>query len=281
MQKPKVGHVYVLVSPHSDCIKIGGTDHPPLKRIREINSCEPYRALGPWTLADFRQVTDWRAVEYSLHYMFRSQFAVDVKGQRELFRIAPQIASTKLSEIDPALVMSRPKIDRMFQDREFAAFLSRMFAFTGLMNWLDIQGAWTFVLFPSTGWGRYYTINVGTHEVAFTTLPRDANPPHHCIVVDRLVYDFPPVKKWLTNHNGGFGEDRYATALPRSVSLIFEGEFADALELLELDGVRRALVAYWGEALIGLKERGSSSMFARFHNWNAVRELRNRALARA
>ena len=270
----------MLVSPHSDCIKIGGTDHPPLKRIREINASEPYRALGPWTLADFRQVTDWRAVEYALHYTFRSQLAVDIKGQRELFRVAPQTAATKLSEIDPALVTNRPKVDRMFQDRDLSDFLSRIFAFTGLLNWLDIQGAWTFVLFPSTGWGRYYTINIGSHEVAFTTLPREGLLPQHCIVVDRLIYDFPEVQRWLTSRNGGFDEDRYASALPRSVSILFEGGFDDAAELLEIDGVRRALVAYWTEALIGLKERGSSSMFARFHNWNAVRELRNRAIAR-
>ena len=41
------GHVYVLTSPQSPFIKIGGTTHAPLKRIREINACEPYKSLGP------------------------------------------------------------------------------------------------------------------------------------------------------------------------------------------------------------------------------------------
>ena len=67
------GYVYVLTSSQTNLIKIGGTDYPPLKRIREINSTQPYKNLGPWTLADFRQVTDWRATEYALHYTFRSK----------------------------------------------------------------------------------------------------------------------------------------------------------------------------------------------------------------
>ena len=60
--KSKRGYVYVLHSARCDCIKIGGTDYPPLKRIKEINTTEPYKSFGIWTLADFRQVEDWRAV---------------------------------------------------------------------------------------------------------------------------------------------------------------------------------------------------------------------------
>ena len=51
------------------------------------------------------------------------------------------------------------------------------------------------------------------------------------------------------------------------------------MTFLKLDGVRRALFAYWAEALIGLKERGSSSMFARYHNWNAVAEIHGQLIA--
>jgi hypothetical protein len=57
------GYVYILTSPNSDCITIGGTDYPPLKRIKEINLSEPYKSLGPWSLADFPQVSDWKNVE--------------------------------------------------------------------------------------------------------------------------------------------------------------------------------------------------------------------------
>jgi hypothetical protein len=47
---------------------------------------------------------------------------------------------------------------------------------------------------------------------------------------------------------------------------------------MRLDGVRRALIAYWNEALIGLKERRSQSIFAKHHNWNAIAEIHNRII---
>ena len=34
--KDTCGYVYILQSPNCGCIKIGGTDFPPLKRIREM-----------------------------------------------------------------------------------------------------------------------------------------------------------------------------------------------------------------------------------------------------
>jgi hypothetical protein len=52
------GHACVLVSPVYEFIKIGATDYAPFKRIKEINPCEPYKNLGPWSLHDFRQVLD-------------------------------------------------------------------------------------------------------------------------------------------------------------------------------------------------------------------------------
>ena len=90
------GYVYILTSPNTEYIKIGGTDYPPLKRIREINSIEPYQSLGPWTLADFRQVSDWRSVEYFLHYAFRSKLNKKVEQQKELFKVSPQEVSKYL-----------------------------------------------------------------------------------------------------------------------------------------------------------------------------------------
>jgi hypothetical protein len=251
----QVGHVYVLVSPKTELVKIGGTDFPPLKRIREINGSPPYRELGPWSLADFRQVADWRKVEAFLHYAFRSRLDVEVSGAKELFRVAPQVVSSKLNEIEPDQIIKRPTIDRMFQDTEFSTYIMRLFAFTGLLNWLDIQGAWTFVLFPSTGRGRYFTINIGPHEVAFSALPQaGSGKPIHAIVMDRLIYDFPDVTDWVGAHKGGARDDAYVTALPRSAEFYFEASFGEALEFLRLEGVRRALIAYWAEALIGIKE---------------------------
>ena len=66
---------------------------------------------------------------------------------------------------------------------------------------------------------------------------------------------------------------RYASALPRATCLLYACEFAEAEKVLALDGVRRALIAYWTEALIGLRERGYLSLFARYHNYNAVARI--------
>lgn len=280
MEKQTAGYVYILVSPTTEFIKIGGTDHPPLKRIKEINATEPYKSLGPWTLADFRQVTDWRKVESFLHYTFRSRLDKKIDRQKELFHVAYQDASKRLNQIDSAMLINKPKVDRMFQDGEFSNYLLNLFGFTGLLNWLDIQGAWTFNLFPSTGWGRYFTINIGRHEVAYSTLPLADNILDHMILMDNLIFDFKDVTKWVKKHDGVMKKDRYKSALPRSTSVAFLGSFDDANEFLTLDGVRRALIAYWTDSLIRMKEKNSQSMFAKSHNWNAVAEIRSRLLTK-
>jgi hypothetical protein len=94
--------------------------------------------------------------------------------------------------------------------------------------------------------------------------------------MDRLIHDFPKVRRWVKKRGGGFRDGLYASALPRSVSVGFVSSFDDALEFLDLEGVRRALIAYWSENLTGLKERGVGSVFSRYHNWNAVAALRRR-----
>ena len=182
----------------------------------------------------------------------------------------------KLNVIDPAKIIKKPKIDRMFHDQEFSDYILKLFRFTGLMNWLDIQGSWTFVLFPKTVSGRYFTINIGRHEVAFSTLSEKNEVPIHMILMDKLILDFEKVRKWIRDHNGEIVEDNYASALPRSASILFEGGFEAATEFLKLEGVRRASIAYWSEALIGLKDRSAQSLYARHHNWNAVAEIRSR-----
>ena len=127
------GHVYVLVSPKTELVKIGGTDFPPFKRIREINGSSPYRELGPWSLADFRQVNDWRKVEAFLHYAFRSCLDAEVSGAKELFRVAPQVVSSKLNEIEPdQIVNHRRSIEcskmRNCQHTSCASSRSRVFS---------------------------------------------------------------------------------------------------------------------------------------------------------
>jgi hypothetical protein len=270
------GHVYVLTSPMCEYVKIGGTDYAPLKRIREINTSEPYKSLGPWSLHDFRQVADWRKVEYTLHYTFRSKLVKSIAAQKELFAISAVEASRYLEQIDESLVLKKPKVDRLFQDQEFASFLARLFRFTAILNWLDLQGAWTFSLFPSTSGGRYYTLNIGSHEVAFASLPANGRAPVHMIHMDHLIHDFKDVSAWVEKRGGGFADDNYAKALYRSTSVFFEGDFEVALEFLSLNGVRRAIIAYWNEALIELQEKGTASVYAKHHNWNAVAELKKR-----
>jgi hypothetical protein len=273
MDENKEGFVYILVSPKTKYIKIGGTDYPPIKRIREINLTEPYNSLGPWELGDFRQVNDWRKVEYNLHYTFRSKIAENIKNQKELFEITLQEASSKLNEIDPLQLINKPKIDRMFQDEQFFHYLIKLFKFTGLMNWLDIQGIWTFVLFPGTNGGRYYTINIGPHEVAFSTLKKRSAEALHMILMDKLILDFANVANWIKDHNGNIKKDAYNKALPRSVAISFEGNLNTVLEFMNLDGIRRAIIAYWTESLIILKEKGVLSPYAKYHNYNAIAEL--------
>ena len=278
MAESKEGFVYILVSHKTKYIKIGGTDYPPLKRIKEINLTEPYKSLGPWTLGDFRQVNDWRKIEYNLHYTFRSKRVETIENQKELFELALHEASSKLNEIDPFEIINKPKVDRMFQDEQFCQYLIKLFKFTGLMNWLDIQGAWTFVLFPRTNGGRYFTINIGPHEVGFSTLGKKSQKPVHMILMDKLILDFNDIKNWIKNHNGSIKEDAYETALPRSVSITFEGDLNIVLEFMSLEGIRRAIIAYWTESLIILKEKGTLSPYAKYHNYNAIAELNKKLL---
>jgi hypothetical protein len=273
MDENKEGFVYILISPKTEYIKIGGTDYPPLKRIKEINTTEPYKSFGPWSLGDFRQVKDWRKVEYNLHYTFRSKKVGEIEGQKELFALALHEAASKLNELDPADIISKPKVDRMFQDEKFCEYLTQLFNFTGLMHWLDTQGAWTFVLFPGTNGGRYFTINIGPHEVAFSTLSKKVIEPVHMILMDKLILDFKAVTYWIKAHNGDIKEEVYDKALPRPVSLYFEGGLTVAQEFMKLDGIRRAIIAYWTESLIILKEKGVLSPYAKHHNYNAIAEL--------
>lgn len=278
MNENKEGFVYILVSPKTKYIKIGGTDFPPLKRIKEINITEPYKSLGPWTLGDFRQVNDWRKVEYNLHYTFRTKKAENIGGQKELFEITLQEASSKLNELDPLEIINKPKVDRMFQDEQLCRYLVELFKFTGIMNWLDIQGAWTFVLFPGTNGGRYFTINIGPHEVAFSTLKRKTAESIHMILMDKLILDFNIIKDWVQDHNGNIKENAYDKALPRSVAISFEGNFDNVLEFMKLEGIRRAIIAYWTESLIILKEKGVLSSYAKYHNYNAIAELNKKII---
>ena len=178
-----------------------------------------------------------------------------------------------MNELNPAEIVCKPKIDRMFQDEDFLSYITRLFKFTGLVHWIEMQGIWTFSLFPATNGGRYFTLNIGSHEVAFSTLGRKDAPQRNLLVTDSLILDFPEVKKWIKKHNGEIRTETYATALPHSASVSFESNFSGALELFSLDGVRRALIAYWYEALVRKAEENKLSSYERYHNYNAVAKI--------
>lgn len=275
MNNEKSGYVYILTSNNCKSIKIGGSDYPPMKRIKEINSSEPYKHYGTWNLQDFRQVNDWRLVEYNLHYQFRSFLNKEIPHQKELFNIAWQTVSESLNQIDENLIIKKPKIDRMFQDNDFKSYLLDLFEWAGLNHWLDYQEAWSFALFPATNGGRYFTLNIGRHEVAYSTLPKKNNPSIHMILLDELIFAYDDVRLFLKKHHGDFYETPYSSAMERSVCAIFEGDFNVASEFLALYGVRRALIAYWHEALFRLKSNNTTSVHSRFHDYNAVAKLIN------
>jgi hypothetical protein len=72
------GFVYILVSPNSNYIKIGGTEKPISERLRGINGTASYGDHGPWELSDFLHVTDWPLVEGQLHRHFQKNNIQDV-----------------------------------------------------------------------------------------------------------------------------------------------------------------------------------------------------------
>jgi hypothetical protein len=267
------GFVYLLTSPNSPYVKIGGTENPPAVRVREINGAAAYSAVGPWHLSDFRQVHDWRLVKAILHGEFGEQRVRDIESTRELFAVPASEVRRALAALPRDVLVRCDEVDRMFQMHDLALYLERLFRFAGLTSWLHMQGAWTLRLFPSTSGGRHFTLNIGGHEVAWSPLPRRGGPQRHALVVDELVADIPDVIEWLNQHDGEIVEANYKTSFGRAVIVSFAGDFAQAEQVFQVPGVRRALLAYWGEALTDLHERSSKSVFARFHDFNAVSEI--------
>jgi hypothetical protein len=57
------------------------------------------------------------------------------------------------------------------------------------------------------------------------------------------------------------------------VLINFDEDFANAEKFFGLPGVRRALIAYWAEALADLRQRDAKSVYARYHSYDAVSQL--------
>ncbi|WP_082070276.1 GIY-YIG nuclease family protein [Bradyrhizobium sp. LTSP885] len=265
------GFVYVLVSPNSDYIKIGRTERPISERLRGINGGEAYAPHGPWELSDFVHVTDCTAVESALHRHFRTR-NVEVEGTRELSSVAPHEARERLRSISQPLRVDPERTDQLFNNPDVRLFLFRLFQLSGLYGNLDIQGAWTLSVLPQTNGGRWFTLNIGSHEVAFSTrAPIDGKFSHY-LVLDRLILEYPKTIMWLGQHGGDVRDADYKAA-ERAVSVSFDEDFARAERFFSRDGVRRAMVAYWADALADLRERNAKSVYARYHSYDAVSQL--------
>lgn len=226
----KKGFVYILSSPSTDYIKIGGTAYPPAKRIKEINNSEPYKQIGPWSLNDFRGVDDWRAAEHELHYAFRSKFASEIAQQKELFSVSLFEAIETLKNLDIALLSGKPKVDRMFNDIEFRDYLVFLLKTSGLHHWFEMQGIWILSLFPSTSGGRYFTLSIGSHEVAFSTIKKEPDNIMHMVYMDENILNYPKTVSWVKNHSGWITQQLYETAQPHAVAVQFKGNFSAAQE---------------------------------------------------
>ncbi|MGH6824463.1 GIY-YIG nuclease family protein [Methyloceanibacter sp.] len=267
------GFVYVLTSSNSNYIKIGGTENPISQRLRAINGTLAYADHGPWELSDFLHVTDWRLVEGGLHRHFREHQVLDAEGTRELFDVRPHEARQRLRLTDDTLRVGHQKTAAIFKNEDVKMFLFKLFQLTGLFGCVDIQGAWSLSILPSTAGGRWFTLNVGSHEVAFSTRHAEEGKYWHCLVLDRLILEYPNTILWFGKRKGEVEDAPYASAKERAVTVEFQADFAEAESALKLPGMRRALIAYWSERLADLRERNAKSVFARSHAYDAVSQL--------
>jgi len=265
------GFVYILASPNSDYIKIGRTERPISERLRGINGGEAYAPHGPWELSDFVHVTDCTVVEGAVHRHFRDRNVV-VEGTKELFSVPTHEAREQLRLISGPLRVDVQRTDQLFHNPHVILFLYRLFQLSGLYGSLDIQGAWTLSVLPQTNGGRWFTLNIGPHEVAFSTRTPINGKFSHYLVLDRLILEYPETILWLGKTGGDVQQANYKAA-ERAVLVNFDEDFAKAERMFDRPGVRRALVAYWADALADLRERNAKSVYARYHSYDAVSQL--------
>lgn len=270
-----VGFIYALQSDNCDCLKIGRTDTAPGQRLTQINSSANYGPLGPWRQITSIKVADTSTVERSIHQQLTSFRSTAYPRCSELFSLTPEAVRHALAKVPQSYRPDGVKIAKLDVDQPFLNYLLRMFEVTGLENFMDQQEAWTFSLYPSTNGGRYFTLNIGKHEVAFSTplVNNDGSPNkiEHMIYCDSLVLRDPEFLQFLASRNGEVTDSiTYSSGLENGVSVYFEGNFDEVVGVFDQPTLRRGVAAYWYDALLGLRDRGSRSFFARFHNHSAV-----------
>jgi hypothetical protein len=269
------GFIYILTSQRCRSIKIGGTENPLLVRLAQINGDSTYASQGPWTILDFLRVRDWRHVERRLHRAFRPYQDVRIPSAREFFNVEAARAAIELQATPREL---RPGIDaaaKLLKSHETRRYLHRLLQPTGLYGQLDLQGAWTLTI-QSTATKAIrppqYTINIGSHEVAFSRRTRSTTQFLHSLVVDPLLKDDGKAIDLILARNGYVGKVPYKGA-DRALHIQFTSSYAEAETVFGLPGVRRSLIAYWMDRLASLRERRTESTYARHHSYEAVGEL--------
>jgi len=272
LSETRPGFIYVMRSPAVTWSKIGLSERAPNFRARELSADGVYGQIGPWSVVDYRQVTDMFACEKALHQHFAAHQVAYVSA-RELFDVAPDVAQHKLIEVAEANLLRGDTISRLRIEDQLTLFLQRLFRETGLSQFLSLQECWTLSLFPSTAGGRYFTLNIDRHEVAYVAPIRGEGRCEFMLFADELAITSKPLRQWLRAHDGQVSEGSYASQLEDGVVLRWVGDWETAQNIFDLPKVRRALVAYWYDALLNLRDRGKRSVFARHHNHNAVQEL--------
>ena len=270
------GFVYALRSDNCPFVKIGRSNTLPYRRLKELNGSLNYGPLGPWEIVSYVEVFDAVVVETFLHRTIRDRNKADFDTCNELFDISPFDALSLFNNIPAAEVRGFDKVARLHSTGDLEDYLGDIFTSTGLNHMMSLQGIWALTMFPSTGRGRYFTLNIDRHEVAYSTLPGRGVAAEHMLLMDPLVFEYAEPKRWLTANGGGGLERSYSSGLVRQSPVVFSGTLADARFFVSLPGVRRALVAYWYDLLLQAAEAGRESLFARHHNLAAVESVLRR-----
>ncbi|MDJ0821260.1 MAG: GIY-YIG nuclease family protein [Paracoccaceae bacterium] len=268
------GFVYVMRSPATPLIKIGMSGRAPHFRARELTADPEYGQLGPWSVVDYREVTDMRRLERALHRRFAPFNQPLPGGASELFSVSETVACAALIESAETCLAGAKPVGKLRVHPGLMAYLRRLFRETGLEQFLDLQEMWTLSVFNSTAGGRDFTLNIDRHEVALAAPIRGAEVWRFMIYADRKLSSSWAVRRWLRAHRGSRSFFRsYESARPGGTAILFDATYDDALTFFDLPMMRRALVAYWYDALLNLRDRDKRSFFARFHNHNAVAEI--------
>jgi hypothetical protein len=260
-------------SPATTAVKIGLSENAPHLRAKALGGSGNYANLGPWEVVDYREVLDMRATEGALHARFAAQ-RHDHGCTRELFDVPAEQAVTALRETSEGGLVRGDLVGRMRHDPDLVRYLTTSFRATGLDQFLDCQEMWTLSLYPSTAGGRLFTVNIDRHEVAYAAILPGEGTAVFMLHADILIADIPSeTSNWFEARRGDVIAGAYACGDERGVSLTWECTLSEAGAVFGLPLMRRALVAYWHDALLDLRDRGKRSVFARHHNHNAVQEL--------